>query len=72
MTELLEKAFAEVQGLPATEQDAIAAVILDEIADDRLWDEAFARSQEQLARLAQKVRSDIQAGRVKHVGIDEL
>jgi len=72
MTELLEKAIAEVQGLPATDQDAIAAVILDEIADERLWDEAFARSQEQLSRLAGKARADIQAGRVKDGGMDDL
>jgi hypothetical protein len=63
MTQLLEKAMIEVQRLPECEQDAIATLILDEIADERLWDEAFARSQEQLGRLAEKVREDIRAGR---------
>ena len=48
MTELLEKALAEVQELPDSEQDAIAAIILDEIADERRWEEAFKRSQEPL------------------------
>ena len=72
MTQLLEQALAEVQKLPAFVQDAIAAMILEEIADERRWDEAFARSQAQLACLADRVRGDIRAGRVKNVGIDEL
>ena len=40
--------------------------------DERRWDEAFARSQDQLARLAARVREDISAGRVRRVGMDEL
>jgi hypothetical protein len=72
MTQLLEKALAQVSRLPAPDQDAIASLILDELADDRQWDEAFARSQEQLGRLADRVRQDIRAGRVRNVGIDEL
>ena len=55
---------AEAEKLPDPEQDAIAALILEQIADDHAWDEAFARSQDQLARLAAKVREDIAAGRV--------
>ena len=72
MTQLLEQAMGEVQKLPDVGQDAIAAIILEEIADDRRWDDAFARSQDQLGRLANRVREDIRAGRTKNVGIDEL
>jgi hypothetical protein len=72
MTQLLEKALAEVQKLTDPDQDAIAAMILDELADERRWDLAFARSQEQLGRLADRVRQDIRAGRVRNAGIDEL
>ena len=72
MTQLLEQAIAEVKKLVPSEQDAIAALILDEIADEQLWDRAFARSQDQLSRLAAKVREDINAGRVRNVGMDEL
>jgi hypothetical protein len=72
MTQLLEKALAEVQKLPDSDQDAIAAMILDELADERRWDEAFARSQDQLGRLADRVRRDISTGRVRNLGIDEL
>ena len=72
MTQLLEQALAEVHKLPPPEQDAIAALILEELADERRWDEAFARSQEPLARLAAKVREDIRAGRVRRAEVDEL
>jgi hypothetical protein len=72
MTPLLEQAFAEIRKLPDTEQDAIAALILEELADHRRWEEAFARSQESLRRLAVKVREDLRAGRVRKVEVDEL
>jgi hypothetical protein len=72
MTQLLEKAIAEIHRLSPGEQDAIAAIILDELADEQRWDLAFARSQDKLARLAEKVREDIKAGRVRKMGFDEL
>lgn len=64
MTQLLEQALTEVKKLPEPEQDAIAALILDELADERRWQESFARSHDHLARLAAKVREDIRAGRI--------
>ena len=50
--------------LPETEQDAIAALILEQVADDQAWDESFARSQDALARLARRAREDVASGRV--------
>src|SRR5258708_3610407 len=58
MTQMMEKALSEVQKLAASEQDAVAAIILEEIADERRWDEAFARSRDKLTSLAAKVRGD--------------
>ncbi len=72
MTPLLQQAIAEVQKLSSSEQDAIASIILEELADEQLWEETFARSQDQLARLAAKVREDIKEGRIKKIGLDEL
>ena len=65
MTPLLENAIDEVRKLSAPEQDAIARLILKRLTDDRAWDESFARSQDQLARLADKARADIAAGRAR-------
>jgi len=72
MTQLLEQAIAELHKLPASNQDAIAAMILAEIDDERRWENAFAASQDQLAKMADKVRDDIRAGHVRDMGIDEL
>ena len=72
MTQLLEKALTEVYKLPPDKQDTIAVLILEELDDERRWDAAFAESQDNLAQLAVKVRADIQVGRIKKMGIDEL
>lgn len=72
MTQLLQQAIAELQKLPDSDQDAIAAIILEELADDARWDSAFANSQKELAQLAEKVREDIRQGLVRDIGFDEL
>jgi len=72
MTQLLQQAIAQLQKLPDSEQDAIASLILDEIADEEQWDSKFANSQDALARVAEKVRDEIRQGRVLDKGIDEL
>jgi hypothetical protein len=72
MTQLLQQAIEELHKLPATDQDAMAALILAEIADEQRWDAAFAGSHDELSQLVKKVRDDIQAGRVHDLGFDEL
>lgn len=72
MTQLLEEAISRVQQLPESEQDAIAQLILDELADEQRWDESFSRSQDALSRLAAKVRADIREGKTIPKGLDEL
>ena len=72
MTHLLERVLTEVYKLPPEKQDAIAAVILEELEYERLWDRVLAESQDKLTQLARKVRADIKAGRVKKMGIDAL
>ncbi len=72
MTQLLEKALTEIYKLSPEKQDTIAALILEELDDERRWAAAFAESQDKLTQLVLKVRSDIKAGRIKKMGIDEL
>jgi len=72
MTQLLEEAIAEVSKLSPEKQNAIAAIILEELRDEQRWNAAFAASQDKLAKLAAEVREDVRAGRVKKMGFDEL
>ncbi len=54
MTQLLEKVLSQVAKLPASEQDAVAAILLEELASEQRWAESFAKSQDLLAELAEK------------------
>jgi len=65
MTHLLEKAFAEASGLPEHEQDAIAELLLPELASEKRWDELFDKSQNALADLAGEALADYRAGKTK-------
>ena len=44
MTQLLEKVLTEVYKLPPEKQNFIAAIILEELEDERKWDKTFAES----------------------------
>jgi hypothetical protein len=72
MSQLLDRAIAEARKLSDAEQDAIAALILEEIEDDRRWEEAFAASPGKLAALATRAAEQVRAGRCKAAGFDEL
>ena len=62
MTELLQRAIAEIQKLPAEEQDAIAARILADLEDEQTWAAQFAATtDDQWARMVEQVRRDIAA-----------
>ncbi len=65
MTKLLEEAFAEASKLPEQDQDALAAVILEELASERRWDQAFADSADLLAQLAEQALAEHQAGKTQ-------
>jgi hypothetical protein len=64
MNALLEKALAEMARLPEDEQEAIAALILDEIAAERGWDERFAKTQDLLGALVRSARAEVARGDV--------
>ena len=65
MAKLLEQALQEVAKLPAAEQDAVAAILLEELASEQRWAESFARSQDKLSKLAAEALADYKAGRTK-------
>ena len=72
MTELLERAIARLQTLPASEQDAVAAMILAEIEDDRRWDESFSRSPNVLAKLTASAMAEYRAGKTQELDPETL
>ena len=63
MNTRLEEAFAQASQLSPDEQEALAALLLDEIASERLWDQAFGQSQNQLGKLADEALTEFQEGR---------
>ena len=63
MTQLLEKALNEVAKLPPSEQDALAAILLEELASEKKWSELFAQSQDVLAKLAEEALAEHRAGK---------
>src|SRR5262245_41779219 len=72
MTKLLEEAFAEAAKLSAQEQDALAAVILEELASERRWDQAFADSADLLAQLAEQALAEHRAGKTQRLDPERL
>ena len=67
MTELLEKAFAEAANLPAEEQDQLAKILLEDLAAEEKWDQAFATSQDDLAALADEALAEFEQGETRPI-----
>jgi hypothetical protein len=65
MTKLMDKAISEVAKLPELEQDALAVILLEEMASERRWSESFAKSQDALAKLAEEALAEYAAGRTQ-------
>ncbi len=72
MTTLLEQAVNRVKILSDNEQNAIAALILEEIDDDLRWDKSFASSQDVLAMLAEEAAEEINTGKSEVLDPDKL
>jgi hypothetical protein len=72
MTELLQQAIAKLKTCPISEQDSIAAMILEEIEDDNRWDESFARSPDLLAKLAAEAMAEHRAGKTQELDPETL
>ena len=62
MTQLLREAVTKAEKLPKSHQDAIAALILEEMEDEARWDAAFARSHDVLSKLAAEAMEEDRAG----------
>lgn len=72
MTEQLRKAIEELERLPESDQEALAAWLLDELRSERRWAELFAASPETLARLAEEAIHEFHAGKTQPFDPDAL
>lgn len=68
----LEKAFAEASKLPPEEQDLLAAWILEELASEKRWREAFEKSAVELSKLAGEALEEYRAGRTQELDPEKL
>lgn len=69
MTEMMEKALAEISKLPEAEQDALAALILEEIESERRWTKLFAKSEDLLTQLADEALAEHREGKTKSLNL---
>ncbi len=72
MTKLLERVVEKVRALPASEQDAIATFVLEELEDEARWNSAFARTQDSLAKLGAEAMLEHRQGKTQELDPDKL
>jgi len=72
MTDKLKKAVAKAEQLPDEQQDALAAIILAEIADEASWDAAFARSHDVLQRLDAEAGEEDRRGETQDLDPEKI
>jgi hypothetical protein len=72
MTELVSKVLQEAAKLPDNLQDEIAQQVLEDIQGELQWDGALSKSQDKLAKLADRALEEFKSGRTKKLGFDQL
>ncbi len=72
MATLLERVIAEIPKLPERKQEAIAAWILEELASDREWEQAFTESAEGLLSLAEEALEEYRSGEAEELDPDSM
>jgi hypothetical protein len=72
MTELLQQAISKIKTLPSDQQEAIATLILEEIEEEKRWDQSFARSPDLLAKLAAEAMTEYRQGKTQELDPETL
>jgi replication fork clamp-binding protein CrfC len=72
MTQLLKKAFKEASKLPATEQNALAKWLLEELEAEKKWELMFAESEDILDKLADEALAEYKKGKTRPLDFDRL
>jgi hypothetical protein len=65
MTKLLEKAFNDASRLSEEDQNALAQILLSQLASEKRWANAFAESQDRLFSLAKEALAEFKQGNTK-------
>ena len=63
MTSLFQEAVQKAMGLPDEQQNALAAILLQEIESEKRWQESFASSPGILDKLAEEALEEDRLGR---------
>jgi hypothetical protein len=65
MTERLKQAFEEASKLSQEEQDALAEVLLADLAAETKWSQLFGGSEEKLGQLGEEALNDFRKGKTR-------
>ena len=69
METLIDEAFTEIKKMPESDQEAIAALIFEEILAERKWEKLFAESGDVLSHLAEEALTDYRTGRTNELSL---
>jgi len=72
MTKMLEEAFEKASRLSQSDQDTLAAWLIAELESEQSWNRLFARSQDQLGRLADDAIDQHGRGETEPLDLDKL
>ena len=72
MTERLEQAISKIKTLPSDQQEAIATLILEEIEEEKRWDQFFAHLPDLLAKLAAEAMAEYREGKTQELDPETL
>jgi len=65
VTTMLKDALARISKLPEGEQDALAAILVEEMESEARWQRAFADSPDTLTDLAREASAEFEAGKTR-------
>ena len=71
MTKLLKQILEQASRLPDEDQDSLAAILIEEMADEARWARAFERSQGALEKLAQEALEEFRRGETTPLEFDK-
>lgn len=72
MTELLEQAISKIRTLSPDQQETLATIILEEIEEEKQWEQSFTRSPDLLAKLAAEAMTEYRQGKTKELDPETL